>query len=495
MDDQSDNNVLNGTRSERRSSSERLFAASATATARGACLLRSRHTPCAVAALVLAFASASAETPPPTAADRPPAPIAGTTFETRLSGAGSCSASACHGASITRQQPWRSAFTVWAAEDRHSQAYAVLFEERALRMARLLGLKAPHQERRCLDCHSIQGASESPLAQTALTDGVGCEACHGPARQWLAAHTLKDWNVKTQTLGMNDTLDVATRAKTCVPCHVGAPWRDVNHDLIAAGHPRLAFELLSYQKAMPPHWAAKKDEDPVAVWAIGRLTSLEASLDLLSYRAGLSKATPDGPNTRPTWPEFAEFDCYNCHRPMLRSDTASPSALGLPKRNPWYLAVVDELFKPKGSDTRLAFVWMDPADPWTPLDAAALKPAIGDLATARATLEGWKTKSPPTADLMQRITAQATINDASWDEAAQTYLALVALADRSRPSLRDSRQQDLDEKLAALKEAVQFPVQIGTSGESFHFDSPRNYSPQKFREAMQALVRVLMPSS
>ena len=45
-----------------------------------------------------------------------------------LVGVGSCSASACHGGPAEVGKPWHSAYTVWATEDRHSQAYAVLYE-------------------------------------------------------------------------------------------------------------------------------------------------------------------------------------------------------------------------------------------------------------------------------------------------------------------------------------------------------------------------------
>jgi hypothetical protein len=38
----------------------------------------------------------------------------------------------------------------------------------------------------------------------------------------------------------------------------GKPWRDVNHDLIAAGHPRLSFELSAFMATMPPHWTAHR---------------------------------------------------------------------------------------------------------------------------------------------------------------------------------------------------------------------------------------------
>ena len=59
---------------------------------------------------------------------------------------------------------------------------------------------------------------------------------------------------------------------------------------MAAGHPRLNFELSSFRANMPPHWNVKlkdKKHDPGAheaqVWAIGRVASAKTSLELLRY--------------------------------------------------------------------------------------------------------------------------------------------------------------------------------------------------------------------
>src|SRR5437870_3137050 len=87
--------------------------------------------------------------------------------------------------------------------------------------------------------------------------------------------------------------DPKVRAETCAGCHVGAPaglgapLRDMNHDLIAAGHPRLNFDYATYLRALPPHWAEKdRDVSPAALrpagdefphWLVGRAATTAAT--------------------------------------------------------------------------------------------------------------------------------------------------------------------------------------------------------------------------
>jgi hypothetical protein len=131
---------------------------------------------------------------------------------------------------------------------------------------------------------------------------------------------------------MWDTKTIAGRAERCVACHVGAPGTDVNHDLMAAGHPRLNFELGVYHANMPHHWDDAKDRGAngasrpnrendrppgspdfeVRVWQIGQLVTAAAALDLLAARANKELNNP--------WPEFAEYDCFACHH-SLQSDS------------------------------------------------------------------------------------------------------------------------------------------------------------------------------
>ena len=83
-------------------------------------------------------------------------------------GAGACSASNCHGSVVPRRDSklsLQNEYITWYKQDRHAKAYSALSEERALRIARRLGMVsggeasswldgAAHPER-CLDCHAL----------------------------------------------------------------------------------------------------------------------------------------------------------------------------------------------------------------------------------------------------------------------------------------------------------------------------------------------------
>jgi hypothetical protein len=454
----------------------------------------------AAIAFVLAFACAETptETLPTPATD---SQIAATSSKPCLMGVGSCSASACHGGSAVSKEPWRSAYTVWATQDRHSQAYAALFSPLARQIVNNLdGRKdepKPYEDKRCLGCHSVETPGK-PAEKQFLADGVGCEACHGAAEHWLTAHTERSWNAKTQRLGMTDTKDIVTRASECVKCHVGASSRsdgaarDVNHDLIAAGHPRLAFELNAYLAAMPPHWAANRDEDPVNTWAAGRLVALKASLDLLNARSELAKSAAPAEKRNAPWPEFAELDCFSCHRPMSVSANAK-GRLGLPSRNPWYVALVDSILKnttpPRSFDLAKVDKWV----PWNAPDQAVVQTAAANLAEVYGSFQSTSLPTIPTPRLVRSIAE--TTDTTNWDQAAQAYLALVAVVARERPKQSRSKQAELDELLTNLRRAVQPPRVRDKNGTMYHFDSPRDYSPPKFQAAMDAIIEFLDPDS
>lgn len=126
--------------------------------------------------------------------------------------------------------------------------------------------------------------------------------------------------------GMTDTASLLGRAQTCVKCHVGAAGMDVDHDLLAAGHPRLYFEFSAFHAAMPRHWPDAKDRDPskdprgridfeARAWLIGQLVTTRAGLELLAARAE-DKSKP--------WPEYAEHDCAACHHNLSAALARKP---------------------------------------------------------------------------------------------------------------------------------------------------------------------------
>ena len=403
--------------------------------------------------------------------------------------------------------PWQSAFTKWAMEDRHSQAYTVLFGSLAEQIVANLNRPsgkpgAPaYADSRCLGCHTTENPGREQDHEFVM-DGVGCEACHGAAEQWLARHTATGW---TPMHGMLDTKNAAVRAQQCVQCHVGAgprgdgATRDVNHDLIAAGHPRLAFELHSYLQAMPPHWATEKkdklNEDPLHVWAVGRIVALTAALELRGERWTAASTSAPGAHLQPVWPEFAELDCYSCHRPFQRGEgyhwpvaakTSSSRKLGQPTPNVWYETMMGEVLNDLAPDQKIVF---GTSEAWYPWDEPKLD-AIHTTAGALNEIADRLAISKLVSEQLTTVIGLEKIDTGNWDQAAQAYLAIAALAARTQPTLKKEQQRELESALAALKAAVQFSAN-DSAAEPGHFDSPREYSPEAFQAAFDRLVEML----
>ena len=250
-------------------------------------------------------------------------------------GVPSCSARVCHGTNgpVVKSRLLRNEYSTWIERDPHAVAYSVLFGERARRIEKNLApdakaLVAAQSDPRCVACHCTPQVATSSALATRRVDGVGCEACHGPARAWIDLHTASTWKDQSaeekQRFGMLEVKNPAVMAQTCTGCHVGAPadpraglpLRDVDHDMLAAGHPRLDFEFASFMANIPAHWEQTSGEaqrrETARPWAVGQLASARAALMLLADRA--TRAKP-GPQSSP-WPEFSEYDCSSCHHSL-----------------------------------------------------------------------------------------------------------------------------------------------------------------------------------
>ena len=304
-----------------------------------------------------------------------PAPIraAGAVPVSKFQGSGSCSATACHGSIKRIDGPFanvrRNEHTTWISSDLHSQAFQVLFNDRSEAIESNLAKADGHsvkasEDARCLACHTTPRPPSELAATTCLnSDGVGCESCHGPSDNWLGQHTTGPWQGKNrlqkQKDDFNDTKTLSSRAAICVGCHVGEhsadglTVRDVNHDLIAAGHPRLNFEFSAFLDNIPAHWDEKAENADAAdpnrrapefaarAWAIGRLTTIKAALALLKSRATDVNRLPPAlvgqgaanPKLTTRWPEFSEFGCFSCHHGLF--DQKPRPGAALPGSYPW----------------------------------------------------------------------------------------------------------------------------------------------------------------
>ncbi len=82
---------------------------------------------------------------------------------------------------------------------------------------------------------------------------------------------------------MKDTRNVIDRTNLCLECHLGTKEKFVDHEMIAAGHPDLYFELDSFSAVMPRHWKVPRESAsgksvgsawPVRAWAVGQAVQL-----------------------------------------------------------------------------------------------------------------------------------------------------------------------------------------------------------------------------
>jgi Cytochrome c554 and c-prime len=245
-------------------------------------------------------------------------------------GVAQCANSGCHGSTLPLKETrvLQNEYYTWLDADRHAKAYAVLFNNLSARIAKNMRLKKrAYEEKLCLDCHSTNLPASQVAGRIDPEDGVQCEACHGPAGGWRAEHTQAGWtHQQSVERGMIDLRALPVRAHTCHRCHLGNAEKEVDHELIASGHPVLQFELDNYSASMPPHWSMNVTHGARA-WATGQAMSFRDSLTNLARHARGEK-----------WPEFADMSCINCHHSlensMWRQERGWPGRAGLPAWSP-----------------------------------------------------------------------------------------------------------------------------------------------------------------
>lgn len=254
-------------------------------------------------------------------------------------GVASCASSTCHGRQeATGPRVRQNEVMTWqdptSLSGAHSRAWAVLAAPRGRAIARRLGIADPQGSAECIACHGDPAPNRGP--RFAQSDGVTCEACHGGAGGrtgedgWLASHAaVGASHADNLARGLWAVNAPDVRAGVCLDCHFGSarPGQFVTHRIMAAGHPRLAFELDLFTSLQSHHdedadYAARKGVAPgVKIWAVGQAQAVSRALALYPPRAG-------GP-----FPEFSFFDCRSCHRTFsddLRVDITARTNPGRP---------------------------------------------------------------------------------------------------------------------------------------------------------------------
>jgi hypothetical protein len=231
--------------------------------------------------------------------------------------------------------PWKDSdilqneYVTWSRVDKHStRAYQVLLEERSQRIVRNLGLQGPAQEQKiCLDCHAENPPPKLRGERFRAGEGIGCEACHGPAEHWIESHVATGATHRGNVAhGLYPTNEPIAQARLCLSCHFGNKDKFVTHRMMGAGHPRMSFELETFAQTEPPHfvvdadWRQRKgDYDAARVWAVGQAIAAIEILDVLLD----PRRSHDG-----LFPELVVFDCHACHHSM-RDKRWTPGTAGV----------------------------------------------------------------------------------------------------------------------------------------------------------------------
>jgi cytochrome c553 len=312
-------------------------------------------------------------------------------------------------------------------------------------------------------------------------------------------------------LGYIDTHDLLQRGKACAACHVGDGTKEVNHDLVAAGHPRLQFEYSAYLAMEVKHWdvAAEKRRFPdleVRTWALGQLLSAQAALELLATRAQDDSTTRTSTEPRP-WPELAEYDCFACHhdlksqswRASQRLLAEQQAGVGVQRKQPgmldwgsWYTAQLSKSLAASRSSQReqiektlrTLHELMGTSQNRQEV-AAAARHAASMLGKAAEMLASEK-RDPQALDNLIDVLLHPNDNRAelTWDRATQMYLGLAA-AVNARNDLQPNRKNPrFEQRVRAIATLLRFP---GGPKDAFQFDSPSDFDPKKVRQAVQEL--------
>ena len=230
-------------------------------------------------------------------------------------GVASCAGSTCHGRQeATGPRVRQNEVISWSDPASltgvHSRAWKVLNDPRAQAIGKRLGIANVAASKECISCHGDPAPVRGPKWQQ--SDGVGCEACHGGSDRWLASHTsVNTSHADNVAKGMWAVNDPAVRASVCLDCHFGSdkPGQFVFHRIMAAGHPRVAFELDLFTSLQRHHdedadYAARKGvASGVKTWAVGQPMAVERALSLLPAASGSLNG-----------PDYYFYDCRSCHR-------------------------------------------------------------------------------------------------------------------------------------------------------------------------------------
>jgi len=115
----------------------------------------------------------------------------------------------CHNSSLRGK-----IYGIWSKE-KHARAYRTLLTPEAKEVGKELGIDEPQRSGECLRCHATAyGLTKKRVTKNVtVEEGVGCESCHGPGKEYSRINIMKD-RQKAVAAGLIDP-----PKNVCTMCH------------------------------------------------------------------------------------------------------------------------------------------------------------------------------------------------------------------------------------------------------------------------------------
>lgn len=413
-------------------------------------------------------------------------------------GVASCAGSTCHGRNegdgkVVRQDELGILQDISSPAGAHSRAYAALTSARGQRITAALGLGPAQEAGACLGCHATNAPPALRGPRYRVSDGIGCETCHGPASDWISAHyAMPATHATNLAAGMIALERPQVRARICLDCHYSSPGAGqfVTHAMMAAGHPRLSFELdlfssLQAHYDLDEDYARRKGRpDSVQAWAVGQAEAVRREAALFGR--------PDLANEG-IFPQFTFFDCHSCHRAISDDPTAQRrfeinSARAIPFGNPPFndenmimLSVISALYAP-GASARYEAAARDFHKAMGQGRGASAEAARKLAMTAGALSDHLAGRSFPSGAAFDTVAAvSARAISARFTDYAGSAQAVMAIDTLLNALVREGR--------VTVGAAAGIRARINRAYEAV--SAPERYDPATFRRALGDAARAI----
>ena len=213
---------------------------------------------------------------------------------------------------------------IWT-ESAHARAFETLASATSGKIAADRGIGDPQQEEACLKCHTTRGflGVDVPVSEKGKytdSEGVGCEACHGPGSDYKPGKIMKDPEAaRAAGLVMERTAEACTRchnetSPTFKPFDFENRWSEISHPVPEEEQEQTAASPAN--PGMPDVVTFNASVGNVLFPHKIHVEDLE--LECVKCHHQISAVNLETPH--PDYLESSWINCQLCHDPNQRTD-------------------------------------------------------------------------------------------------------------------------------------------------------------------------------